>query len=78
MLGNNSRLPNCLYTSSEIGKPDDTQKHIFRGLGDVDCWLELAIDSMNIDGNIGKSDGKKKNCMFPTSIDLGANISFIY
>ena len=44
ILGNNSQLPNCLYTSSEIGKPDDTQKHIFRGLGDVECWLELAID----------------------------------
>ena len=61
MLGNNSRLPNCLYTSSAIGKPDDAQKHIFRGLGDVECWLELAIDSMNIDSNIDKSDGRKKN-----------------
>lgn len=60
MLGNNSRLPTCLYTSSAIGKPDDTQKHIFRGLGDVECWLELAIDSMNIDSNIDKSDGRKK------------------
>lgn len=60
MLGNNSRLPTCLYTSSVIGKPDDTQKHLFRGLGDIECWLELAIDSMNIDSNIDKSDGRKK------------------
>ena len=56
MLGNNSRLPNCLYTSSAIGKPN--------GLGDVECWLELEIDSMNIDSNIDKLDGRKKNCMF--------------
>ena len=64
MPSNNSRLPNCLYTSSEIGKPDDTQKHIFRGHGDVESWLELAIDSMNIDSNIDKSDGRKKIVCF--------------
>ena len=61
MLSNKNRIPNCLYTSSAIGKLDDTQKHIFQGLGDVKCWLELAIDSMNIDSNIDKSDGRKKN-----------------
>ena len=61
MLGNNSRLPNCLYTSSEIGKPDDIHKHIFLGLGDVECWLELVINSMNIDSNIDKSNDKEKN-----------------
>jgi hypothetical protein len=38
----------------------NVQKHLFRGLGDVERWLELTIDSMNIDNNIDKSDGKKK------------------
>jgi hypothetical protein len=38
----------------------NVQKHLFRGLGDVECWLELAIDSMNIDNNIDKLDGTKK------------------
>ena len=64
MPGNNSRLPNCLYTSSEIGQPDDTKKQILQGLGDVECCLELAIDSMNIDSNIDKSDGRKKIVCF--------------
>jgi hypothetical protein len=38
----------------------NVQKGLFQGLGNVECLLELAIDSMNIDNNIDKSDGRKK------------------
>ncbi|KAH9302439.1 hypothetical protein KI387_014022 [Taxus chinensis] len=72
MLGNNSRLPTCLYSSS--ANPDDTKKHLFRGLENVECWLELAIDTMNFDGNIDKSDGRKKAlCVLSRAIEVNPN-----
>jgi hypothetical protein len=36
-------------------------KFLFQGLGNVELFLELAIDSMNIHNNIHKSDGGKKS-----------------
>ncbi|XP_057823872.2 uncharacterized protein LOC131036087 isoform X2 [Cryptomeria japonica] len=74
MLGNNSRLPTCLYSSSV--NPDDTKawKHLFRGLENVECWLELAIDSMNFDSNIDKLDGRKKAlCVLSRAIEANPN-----
>jgi hypothetical protein len=35
-------------------------KYPFQGTGNEGCFLDLAIDSMNIVNNINKLDGKKK------------------
>jgi hypothetical protein len=42
----------------------NAQKGLFRGLDDVECLVELVIDSMNIDNNIDKSDDNYKQIAF--------------